>query len=124
MKKDMVKKILYTFFPFIPMFTGYSKLLKDSGRNLKEFDFWDSNIGLTLKFYFLTIIIPILGTVFGIFGHILVPDKMRYGFFEGIWQMWSQFYVTGHFIDIEAWRWQIVLLLFSFIFISLTRDDV
>jgi hypothetical protein len=116
------KDILHSLFPFVRLFKDYKKTFKDIKKESKDFDFWNSNIGLALKLYSLTIVIPILSTLFVIFGNILIPGKMRHGFFEGIWDSWYGFYVSGQFYDIAAWRWQIVLLIFSFIFVVLEKD--
>lgn len=114
----ILKFILNAIFPlflFKTLFLNIKDDMKDGAAELKKFDFWDSNIGWTLKLYSLTSVIPIAGTVMIIFFSIL-GQTMRYSFFEGIWRMWSDFYVTGTFLDIAAWRWQIILLIVAFIF--------
>lgn len=123
MKKIKGKDILYTVFPFIPMFTSYRKTFKRVKEDIKGFEFWDSTVGWSIKFYSLTAVIPFVGSIMNIFGHILIPDKMRYGIFEGMWQMWYQFYIAGNFIDIVAWRWQLGLILFTFLFTIMVKYD-
>jgi len=116
-----LKTILRILFPFIDIFRTFKSDLKDGVKGLKEFDFWDSNIGWTLKLYTLTTVIPICGTVMILLFTIL-GQSMKYSFFEGIWNMWSGFYFTGTFLDISAWRWQILLLVVSFFF-TITQKD-
>ena len=110
-----LKFIFKLLFPFVDLFKNIKSDFKDGASELKKFDFWDSNIGWTLKLYTLTTVIPIAGTAMIIFFTILGQD-MIYPFFEGIWHMWSGFYVTGTFLDIAAWRWQLILLAVSFLF--------
>lgn len=115
------KNILYILFPFIPIFKNIKSDWLDMREYLKDFDFWDSNIGWTLKLYTLTTVIPFAGTVMMLLFTIL-GQSMKFGFFEGIWKLWSGFYVTGSFLDIAAWRWQLFLLLFAFIFTISQKD--
>lgn len=117
----MLKTILSTLFPFIIIFKNLKCSLVDIKKDLNEFDFWDSNIGWSIKLYTLTTVIPLMGTVMMLFWTIL-GQSMKFGFFEGVWELWSSFYVTGTFLDIDAWRWQILLLLFAFIFTISQKD--
>jgi len=111
------KSILRVIFPFYDMFKRFKSDLSE----LKGFDFWDSDIGWTLKLYVLTTVIPICGTVM-IFLMTILGQSMKYSFFRGIWEIWSGFYVTGTFLDIAAWRWQILLLVVAFFF-TITQKD-
>jgi hypothetical protein len=117
----ILKNILFILFPFIPIFKNIKSDWSDIGKDLKDFDFWDSNIGWTLKLYTLTAVIPFAGTVMILIFTIL-GQSMKFGFFEGIWKLWSGFYATGTFLDIAAWRWQLFLLLFAFIFTISQKD--
>jgi len=117
----ILKTIFITLFPFIHIFKNLKSSLEDFKKDLKEFDFWDSNIGWSIKLYTLTTVIPFAGTVMMLFWTIL-GQSMKFGFFEGVWELWSDFYITGTFLNIDAWRWQLFLLLFAFIFTISQKD--
>ncbi len=121
----ILKFILNIIFPFLlfkTLFLNIKDDMKDGVCALKKFDFWDSNIGWTLKLYSLTSVIPFAGTVMIILFSIL-GQTMKYSFFEGIWRMWCDFYITGTFLDVAAWRWQIILLIVAFIFNIANKDS-
>ena len=71
------------------------------------------NLIWSLKLYSLTLIFPIVFTMAIVF--ITVLDlETKYGFWEMMKISWIDFYFTGSFLDIDAWRWHIILLIASF----------
>lgn len=70
----------------------------------------------TLKLYSLTTVIPItlsIGNIFlvGIFG-----VESVHSFCYNFKIIWIDYYFTGSFLEIDAWRWQLGLLFFAFLF--------
>lgn len=70
----------------------------------------------TLKLYSLTTVLPItlsIGNIIlcGIFG-----VESIHGFWMNFKIIWIDYYFTGSFCEIDAWRWQLGLFFFAFIF--------
>lgn len=102
---------------FKDLYTSCADLYKD----IKNINFWDSIVGWTIKLYSLTLVIPLSGTALFVIWKILGYET-RYTFFTTLWKIWTDFYINGSFLDIAAWRWQIVLIIFSFIFVATQKD--
>lgn len=74
------------------------------------------NIEWTLKLYSLTIAIPLTFSVLNIFLCGIFGIETEFGFWMNFKVIWIDYYFTGSFLDISAWRWQIGLLFLSFFF--------
>jgi len=75
------------------------------------------SIEWTLKVYSLTTVIPITMTIINVvFCGLLGIETIYGGFWMNLKVIWVDYYLTGIFLDIEAWRWQLGLLFFSFLF--------
>jgi hypothetical protein len=105
----------------LSLLKDFYKSCSDLYQDIKNIDFWDSVIGWTIKLYSLTLVIPFAGSALFIIWKILGQES-RYTFFKTLWKIWSDFYITGSFLDISAWRWQILLIIFSFIFVATQKD--
>ena len=72
------------------------------------------DIEWTLKLYSLTLVLPIVFTIVIIFIGILGVET-KFGFLMNLKIIWVDYYFTGSFLDIAAWKWHLCLLLLSFI---------
>ena len=80
---------------------------------MSNMDKFKYNLIWSLKLYSLTLIFPIVFTMAIVL--ITVLDiETKYGFWKMMKISWIDFYFTGSFLDIDAWRWHIILLLVSF----------
>jgi hypothetical protein len=69
-----------------------------------------------LKFYSLTLSIPIAVSIVNVaFCGILGFDSVH-GFWGNFYHIWVGFYFTGSFLGTIAWKWQLFLFLVSFLF--------
>lgn len=90
------------------------KTFRTAISELKNIDFWNSNLGWTIKLYSLTIVIPFSGTIMVILFKILGQTTKQ--IFELLYDIWVGFYFNGSFLSIDAWRWQLVLFIIAFLF--------
>lgn len=104
---DLVSREIKLF----PIFVAL-KIISNSIKNYIMDDFWNSDLGITIKLYSLTIIPPLILSILIIIMCILNPVKFSV---FSIFDVWSDFYISGLFLDVVAWRWQTVLLLISFL---------
>jgi hypothetical protein len=68
----------------------------------------------SLKLYSLTLIFPILFTM-AIVLFTAFDVETKFSFWEMMKISWIDFYFTGSFLEIEAWKWHLLLLITSFI---------
>lgn len=73
------------------------------------------DLGWALKFYCLTLVIPISLTIMNILFVAILGVVTKFGFLMNLKIIWIDYYFTGSFLNIDAWRWQLCLLLFSFL---------
>jgi hypothetical protein len=69
-----------------------------------------------LKFYSLTLSIPIASSVVNIALVGILGIEGTHGFWGNFYPMWVGFYFTGSFAGIIAWKWQLFLFFISFLF--------
>jgi hypothetical protein len=73
-------------------------------------------LGLALKLYSLTLVIPISVSIINILFCGILGVESIHGFWGNFYHIWIGFYFTGTFLGIIAWKWQLFLFLFSFLF--------
>lgn len=78
------------------------------------------NLKWTIKLFSLTLIIPIVGSLFLVFAGILGMD-LKFGFLMSFKVLWIDYYFTGSIFDIDAWRWHLGFL-FLCLLISIFGD--
>lgn len=70
----------------------------------------------SIRLYSLTLIIPIILSLMNIVVVGILGMHSNYGFLMNFKVIWIDYYITGHFINIVAWRWHLSLLFMSYIF--------
>ena len=70
----------------------------------------------TLKLYALTLVLPLALTVINILFVGIIGVETKFGFLMNFKFIWIDYYFTGSFLNIDAWRWQLGLLFCSFLF--------
>jgi hypothetical protein len=79
------------------------------------------DLQLAWKLYCLTAIIPgVLTALLIIIGILGAPD-LTYGFFGTLKSIWLDYYFTGHFLTVIAWRWQLIIFLLTFGFVKMEK---
>lgn len=78
------------------------------------------DLGWTFKLYALTLTIPISLTLINILFVGILGVETKFGFFMNLKIIWIDYYFTGSFLNIDAWRWHLGLLFLSFLFIKLS----
>lgn len=74
------------------------------------------DIEWTLRLYSLTLVLPISLSIMNIIFCGILGLHTKFGFWMNFKICWIDYYFTGQFLNIDAWRWQLGLLLFSFLF--------
>lgn len=74
-----------------------------------------SDIIWSLKLYSLILVIPITLSIANILFVGIIGIDTQYGFLMNFKKIWIDFFFTGHFLSIAAWRIHIALLVSSFI---------
>jgi len=69
----------------------------------------------TLKLYSLTLVLPLTLSIMNILVGIL-GIKTIFGFWMNFKVIWIDYYFTGSFCNIDAWRWHLGLLFLSYLF--------
>lgn len=69
----------------------------------------------TLKLYSMTLIIPITMTIVDLLFVGILDLPTKYGFLYGLKVIWIDYYFTGYFLGIIAWKIQLCLLIISLI---------
>lgn len=117
----MMKQILST----LALITGFKGIClmfkKETWTNIKNVVVWESileHLEWTFKFYSFTLIIPIFYSVaYVIFTILGINESVE--FFE----IWFDYFATGDFLDIAAWRWQLLLFLIANVIVLLSKLD-
>lgn len=78
---------------------------------------------LTFQLYSLTLIIPVIGTFINIVLIGILGLKSNYGFLMNFKIIWIDYYLTGYFLEIPAWRVQIVVLIICLMFAILNSRE-
>jgi len=74
------------------------------------------DIEWTFKLYALTLVLPITLSIMNVILCGILGIESKFGFLMNFKVVWIDYYFTGSFLDIDAWRWQLGLLFCSFIF--------
>ena len=74
------------------------------------------NLLWTLKLYSLTLVIPIAFSIINIVFVGILGVETVYGFWMNFKILWVDYYFTGSFVGIDAWRWHLALLFCAFLF--------
>ena len=77
----------------------------------------------TFELYIITLIIPFVMTIMVVFA-IVMGITYEHGYLMKIKDLWVGFYYDGIFMGVIAWRWQLGLLLLSFIFFLSSSDEM
>jgi hypothetical protein len=72
----------------------------------------------TFKVYALTLVIPLTLTVMNLLFVGILGLETNFGFVMNFKVIWIDYYFTGSFMNIDAWRWQSGFLFFSFLFVK------
>jgi len=68
----------------------------------------------------LTLVIPVSGSIVCFLGLGVLGIETEIGLSGAFKKLWIDYYFTGHFAGISAWRWHLLLLIFAQ-FISFNR---
>jgi hypothetical protein len=74
------------------------------------------DIEWTFKLYALTLVLPITLSIINVIFCVILGMETKFGFWVNFKVVWIDYYFTGSFLDIAAWRWQLGLLFCSFLF--------
>jgi hypothetical protein len=74
------------------------------------------DIEWTFKLYALTLVLPIGLSIMNVIFCGILSMETKFGFWMNFKVVWIDYYFTGSFLDIAAWRWQLGLLFCSFLF--------
>jgi hypothetical protein len=72
----------------------------------------------TFKLYALTLTLPLTLTVMNILFVGILGVETKFDFLMNFKIIWIDYYFTGDFMNIDAWRWQLGLLFCSFLIIK------
>jgi len=78
------------------------------------------DLGWTFKLYALTLVLPISLTIMNILVVGILGVETKFGFFTNLKIIWIDYYFTGSFLNIDAWRWHLGLLFLLFLFTKLS----
>jgi hypothetical protein len=81
-----------------------------------------TNILWVLKLYSLTLVIPVIISILNIAVGIL-GIKTKYGFLGTFKVAWVDYYITGKFCGIDAWRWHLLILLGCIVITTIAYFD-
>lgn len=73
----------------------------------------------TVKLYSLTLVLPLALTIMNILFIGIIGLKTKFGFLMNFKIIWIDYYFTGSFLNIDAWKWYLGLLFCSFLIIKL-----
>lgn len=74
------------------------------------------DLGWTLKLYALTLVLPLTLTIMNILCVGILGFETKFGFLMNFKVIWIDYYFTGSFLNVDAWRWHLGLLFCSFLF--------
>lgn len=74
----------------------------------------------TLKLYALTLVLPLVLTIMNVLLVGILGIETTYGFLMNFKVIWVDYYFTGSFLNIDAWRWQLGLLFCAFLFTKIS----
>jgi hypothetical protein len=69
----------------------------------------------TFKLFALTLVLPLTLPVMNLLFVGILGLELKYGFLLNFKIIWIDYYFTGSFLDIVAWKWQLGLLFCSFL---------
>jgi hypothetical protein len=72
----------------------------------------------TFKLYALTLALPLTLTVMNLLFVGILGLETKFGFVMNFKVIWIDYYFTGSFMNIDAWRWQSGFLFCSFLFVK------
>jgi hypothetical protein len=75
------------------------------------------------KLYSLTAVIPLVLTALLLIVGILGKPDLTYGFFGTLKMLWVDYYFTGYFLTVIAWRWQLVIFLIAFLLVKMEKTN-
>lgn len=80
------------------------------------------DITTSLKLYCIIFIIPIILSILNILFVGILGVKLRYGFWEYLYIIWVDFFITGKFNDIMAFKYHLGILFIIFICVLINKD--
>jgi len=102
-----MKKLLKIIFPMSNVFSKESLSLLTP---------LIDRLGLTLRLYSLTLAIPLAGSVVNVLFCGVLGFEPLHGFWGNFYHVWIGYYLTGHFLGIIAYKWQLFLFCIAFLF--------
>lgn len=102
-----MKKLLKIIFPMSNLFSKESLSLL-----IPLID----RLGWALKLYSLTLAIPLAGSVVNVLLCGVLGFETVHGFWGNFYHLWIGYYFTGYFLGIIAYKWQLFLFCFAFLF--------
>lgn len=94
------KEIINTIFPIVPMI-----------RNVFNIE----DLKWTLKLYSITLLIPISMSIINILFFGILGIESENGFLMNFKIIWIDYFFTGYFCDIVAWRIHLFILVLCFL---------
>ena len=74
----------------------------------------------TFKLYALTLALPLALTIMNVLFVGIIGFETPLGFLMNFKVIWIDYYFTGSLLSIDAWRWQLGLLFFSYLITKLS----
>ena len=103
----LMKKLLKIIFPMSNVFSKESLSLLTP---------LIDRLGLALKLYSLTLVIPISVSIINILFCGILGFESIHGFWGNFYHVWIGYYFAGHFLGIIAYKWQLFLFCIAFLF--------
>lgn len=87
---------------------------------MKKMNKTKDDLKWVFKLYSLTLVLPLTLTIMNILFVGILGLETKFGFLMNLKIIWIDYYFTGSFLNVDAWRCHLALLFCSFLFTKLS----